>query len=342
MARPIAFRLPPARVLAALAFVLVSLASLGFAGCEDLTGPSGGGGKSSLTLSNLWPNEDGRYWRYDARTAMLEQDAFAPLPPGSNVPPITLAAVREMLKEPVTEQPGFADEYEFLLQFDGQITTGSGVTAQWLREIYPWTSPGLRALPAAGPGERFLQRLAAARPDLRARLAAIAPAGPEADIRRFGPYFIHGYAWRKTPAWIGTYGDVDTLLAWKFLEAMVRPGHTFSHRLVPSLATDIWLHASVERRVAVQTPDGETVSNAIEVLYLIDFGVSSETDAMGNVLGRYRMFDYGTVTYAPGVGPVRDYERRFAYIGQGSTLGAVLLEMDLTDTGLAPVTIASR
>lgn len=342
MARPIPFRLPSARVLAALAFVLVSLASLGFAGCEDLTGPSGGGSKSSLTLSNLWPNEDGRYWRYDSRGATLEQDPVELLPPGSNVPPITLAAVREMLKQPVTEQAGSVNEFEFLLQFDGEITTGSGVRAQWLREIYPWTSAGQRALPASKPGERFLQRLAAARPDLRARLSAIAPSAGEGDIRRFGPYFIHGYAWRKTPAWIGTYGDVDTLLAWKFLEAMVRPGHTFSHRLVPSLASDIWLHASVERTRAVQTPDGQTVGNAIEVLYLIDFGVSSQVDAMGNVVGLFRMFDYGTVIYAPGVGPVRDYERRFAYIGQASTLGGVLLEMDLKDTGLAPVTLAAR
>lgn len=342
MAPPIPLRSRPARVFAALAFVLAALATMGFPGCEDLTGPSGGGSKSSLTLSNLWPNDDGRYWRYDSRGVTLEQAAFAPLPPGSNVPPVTLAMVREMLKEPVTEQVGSVNEFEFLLKFDGEITTGSGVTAQWLREIYPWTAPGQRALPAAKPGERFLQRLAAARPDLRARLGAIAPAAAEGDIRRFGPYFIHGYAWRKTPAWIGTYGDVDTLLAWKFLDAMVRPGHTFSHQLVPSLATDIWLHASVERVRAVQTPAGETVGNAIDVLYLIDFGVSSQVDAMGNVVGLFRMFDYGTVIYAPGVGPVRDYERRFAYIGQASTLGGVLLEMDLKDTGLAPVTLAAR
>jgi len=342
MRRPFPLRKRTARVLAALAFVLASLATLGFPGCEDLTGPAGGGSKSALTLANLWPNEDGRYWRYDSRSAMLEQDAFSPLPPGSAVPPVTLAAVREMLKEPVTERPGGADEYEFLLQFDGQITTGSSVTAQWLREIYPWTAPGLGTQPAASPGERFLRRLADARPDLRARLAARAPSAATGGIRGFAPYFIHGYAWRKTPAWIGTYGDVDTLLAWKFLEAMVRPGHTFSHRLVPSLASDIWLHASVERMRAVDLPGGETVSNAIEVLYLIDFGVSSSVDAMGNVLGVYRTFDYGTVVYAPGVGPVRDDERRFAYLGEGSTLGAVLLEMDLTGTGLAPVALAAR
>lgn len=342
MVRPIPLRSRPARICAALAFVLVAFATTGFPGCEDLTGPSGGGSKSSLTLSNLWPNDDGRYWRYDQRGATLEQDAFELLPPGSNVPPITLAEVREMLKKPVTELPGTANEYEFLLQFDGEITTGSGVTTQWLREIYPWTAPGLRALPAASPGERFLQRLAEARPDLRARLTAIAPAAAEGDIRRFAPYFIHGYAWRKTPAWIGTYGDVDTLLAWKFLDAMVRPGHTFSHQLVPSLATDIWLHASVERVRRVQVPGGETVGNAIDVLYLLDFGVASSVDGMGNVLGVYRAFDYGTVTYAPGVGPVRDYERRFAYLGQGSTLGAVLLDMNLAGTGVSPVPLAAR
>lgn len=315
-----------------VALCVAALATLGFPGCpENVTGP---GSSDALTMSNCWPNDDGRYWQYASASQMLESEAFAYLPPNAQVPEVTLADARALLAQPVVAVPGSLDEYDFRLQFDGSMTTQSGVTAQRLVESFPGGPVAAGAAGDAALAERFLGRLAAARPDLRTRIARLAPAAAEGRPLHWAPYLIHGYAWSKVPAWIGTYGDVDTLLAWKFLESMVRPGHTFRQRLVPSLASDVWLNASVERQVSVQAPGGGTVANAIEVLYLLDFGVGAAVDAMGNVTGLFRTFDYGTVVYAPGVGPVSVVERRFAYRGQATTHGLYLLEMNLGSTGV--------
>lgn len=323
------------------AMCLAALASLGFPGCpENATGPSGGA-SNQLTLSNCWPNDDGRYWRYRTTWRSLEPESFAPLPPDTPVPAITFGLARALLDDDVFVWNGGVADYTYRLQFGGLLTTGSGVTAQNLVEELSNV-----VVDRAGHGATFearlLDRIAAARPDLRARLARPG-AGPGGADGRWAlqPYFIHGYAWSKTPERIGTYGDVDTLLAWKFLEANVRPGSSFRHPLVPSLADDVWLSGVVERTVAIHLPDGSRSASAIEVLYVIDYGTSYATDAMGEPVGVYRTFDYGRVTWAPGVGPVRDLERRLAYLGDGVTHGMHELELNLEDTGVvAPALLA--
>lgn len=335
----------PARAVTVPAVLcLAALASLGFPGCpEDVTGPGGGDNSGTLTMSSCWPNDDGRWWLYHVAMQPLVVEPFEYLAGNVAVPEVTFATARALLGDAVTPQPGTLQEYPFQLQFRGRITTDSGVEAQNLTELVPIRQPSLRAAGPSRSGVRFLASLAAARPDLRARIAALAPAAaPAADggVAYWYPLFIHGYAWIKGPAWIGTYGDVDTILAWKFLDAMVRPGHTFRHQLVPSLANDVWLNASVERRVAVDVPGIGVVKDAIEVLYVLDYGVAASVDAMGNIVGSFRTFDYGTVVYAPGVGPVKDVERRFAYIGKNTTHGLYDLRLDLTSTGQAPVMLA--
>lgn len=332
----------PRRARAALVSAVLctaALATLGFPGCpDDVTGPTKGGGSSGLSMSNLWPNDDGRFWLYRTYSSSIEPEPFEYLPPNSTVPEITLGAARALLAQPVTAWGGVTEQYRFQMQFAGTMTTGSGVTAQFLAESYPdivlsAASPTGSAFP-----ERLRDRIAEARPDLRARLGR--PGTGVAGRLAAGPLFIHGYAWSKTTARIGTYGDVDTLLAWKFLESNVHPGHTFRHPLVPSLASDIWLLASVERLVTVDLPDGGRVRNALEVLYVIDYGVGVAVDAMGNVTGQYRQFDYGKVVYVPGVGPVSDLERRMAFLGANMTHGYQELELRLESTGLAPVMLA--
>ncbi|MCC6349538.1 MAG: hypothetical protein IT347_08105 [Candidatus Eisenbacteria bacterium] len=322
------------------ALCLAALATLGFPGCpEDVTGPGGGpGDPNSLTMSNCWPNDDGRWWLFETTLQPLEVEPFELLAANATVPEVSFGLARALLADEVAPVAGALQEYPFQLAFQGRITTESGVEAQNLTELVPVRGPNLRATGPMRSGSRFLASLAAARPDLRARIAALAPAAaPATDggVAYWLPLFIHGYAWIKGPAWIGTYGDVDTLLAWKFLEATLRPGHTFRHQLVPSLASDVWLNARVERRLAVEVPGIGRVGNAIEVLYLLDYGVGYATDAMGNVVGSYRAFDYGTVTWAPGVGPVRDVERRLAYVGRQVTHGLYDIRLDLTSTGVS-------
>jgi hypothetical protein len=324
--------------------VLAALATLGFPGCpeEDVTGPGGGGSPTALTMSNCWPNDDQRYWTYATTYRDLADEAFTYVPEGQPPATVSLDVVRRLLDDSVPQGTG-AIQYLFGLHFDGMKTTHSGVTAQNLVESFPPITTAGAAIPFAAE-DRLLARIAEARPDLRARIEARRPgllarlrlAGPIGGgvLLPRGPEFIFGYAWIKTPAWIGTYGDADTLPAWRFLEADVHPGHQFTHQLVPSLASDVWLRASVERKTTVVVPGGRTVSNALEVLYLVDYGVSSATDETGNVIGSFRAFDYGTVIYAPGVGPARVHERHMGMAGMTRTHGMTELELTLQATGL--------
>ena len=325
------------------ALCLAALATLGFPGCpEDPTG-SGEGNPNLLTMSNCWQNDDGRYWNYATMMRYIEPQELIYSPAGQPVPEVTTALAKQLLGKPISFVPGVPNEYQLRMQFQGRLTSGSGVEAQHLVEIF--TAPVSIRPSATSPrfGRDFLERLAQARPDLRARLAAegvsIArhadPFRPEGNAY-MPPYFIHGYVWLKGPAWIGTYGDVDTMLAWKFLEANIRPGHSFRHRLVPSLADNVWLLCEVDRKVQAVVPDGKTVNNAIEVIYVIDYGVGEATDETGSPIGGYRTFDYGRVTYAPGVGPVVDLERRYASMGQNVTMGYAELRLDLLSTGVNP------
>jgi hypothetical protein len=48
-------------------------------------------------------------------------------------------------------------------------------------------------------------------------------------------------------------------------------------------------------------------------VYLVDFGVSAATDETGIVLGYFGTYAYGTVSYAPHVGPIASYERDFVW-----------------------------
>ncbi len=325
---------PSSRWLAATArfgLLAAALATLGFPGCPaDVSGP-GAADPTTLNLTNLWPNDDGRAWTYHATWEQADYSGTVYLPQGSTVPEVSLGEVRWMLSQPFDAVPGATQSYDYTLQFQGDITTQSGVTAQDLRESYA----GPRAFADAGAAGRFesrlLARIAEARPDLRGRLAK--PASADLTVL-LSPYFIHGYAWIKGPLWIGTYGDVDTLLAWKFLGHDLHPGARFDHQLVPSLADDIWLRAMVEGQTIVNVPGYGRVRNALSVVYLIDYGVSAATDGNGGTLGVYRVFDYGRVVYAPGVGPVSDFERRYAYVGAERTLGLHELALDLSSTGV--------
>ena len=67
------------------------------------------------------------------------------------------------------------------------------------------------------------------------------------------------------------------------------------------------------------------------------------SDEAGNARGHFRTFDYGTVVYAPDIGPVSVVERRFAWAGGEDTFGTWELDVSLlsTGTGAAPA-IAAR
>jgi hypothetical protein len=328
-----------------------ALATMGFPGCPDDPTASGDGNPNTLTMSNCWPNDDGRYWTYAAMLRYIKPQELIYAPVGQHVPDVTTELAKQLLGKSIAYEPGVPPEYQLGMKFEGRLATESGVEGQNLAETFFARSPSLGAINSSRFEQDFLERLAQARPDLRARLAAagvkIAPqSGPfrPEGLTFLPPNFIHGYVWVKGPSWIGTYGDADTILAWKFLESNVHPGHAFRHQLVPSLASDVWLLAEMDRRVQVEVPGGKMSNNAIEVVYVLDYGVSEATDNEGNPVGSYRTFDYGRVTYAPGVGPVVDLERRYASMGKNVTQGYMELRLDLTDTGVVtpPALVAAK
>jgi hypothetical protein len=232
----------------------------------------------------------------------------------------------------------------YRLQFDGMLTTMSGATGQNLVETFEAVPPAKPARPAsaARPNAAFLARLLRARPDLQDRIAGAAPGASDSpmDTPQLLLLFLDGGAWVKSDQWIGAYGDLDTLLAWKYLESDLSPGHEFSHQLVPKIASDVFLHGRVQRRLTWNTEVG-THENALECLYLIDYGVSTATDQDGLPIGFFRDIDYGAVVYAPEVGPVYCYERVLVTVGD--TLGPGLgdARLQLVGTGVAPATDAA-
>ncbi len=327
--------LQPSRARAALpvALLAAALAAPGLGGCAGDPARPGTDDPDALTMSNCWPNDDGREWVFAATSRELLTGAFAYLPPGVPVPAMSMDDVQRLLDQPVAgASPRF--DYGFRMRFEGTTVTASGVRAQDLREalLYP-RAPGF-----VGGEESFARRLARRVAEVRSgpvRPGAL-PASTAPSGALLSPLFVHGDAWAKGPAWLGTYGDVDTLLAWKFLDASLRLGHTFEHRLVPSLADDVWLRARVGRVRTITVPGLGTTAEALEVLYLVDYGVSSATDPQGTLVGRYRVFDYGRVLYVPGVGPVRELERRYAFLGRTLAPGLQELELALRSTALHP------
>jgi hypothetical protein len=232
-----------------------------------------------------------------------------------------------------------ADTTLWRFEFDGMITTESGAIGQ--RVI----TGIIDAVPASGraaaPGSEFLRRLALARPDLRERIAKLAPEAPAARLVSFEPVFLDGYAWAKTPVNIGGYGALDRNLSWLYLEARLRPGHAFILPLVPSIAHDVFLYGLMLPNRRVLTPAGEFT--AVTCLYLIDYGIAEATDTTGNPLGYWRTYEYGLVAYAPGVGPVFAYERRMLTTGAPEPVGwgDLTLRLSSTDDGArAPIRIA--
>ena len=98
------------------------------------------------------------------------------------------------------------------------------------------------------------------------------------------------------------------------VESNLAPGHEFSYQLAPSLTNDAWLHCRVVRRVNVDTPAG-SFSDALEMLYLVDYGVLTYTNLIDPQVEYARTIDFGSVVYAPNFGPVYCCERNLVFVG---------------------------
>src|SRR5262245_16311308 len=259
-------------------------------------------------LDGLWPNEDGRSWSYVYRFEHNEFSMPTLYPTKEEVPD---APTPEEILPLLETSPDFAtvENGIYGLVFQGQTTTASGATGQNLVEsLGPAGGASGRIAPSFR--ERLLARLTRVRPDMRGRIATLS-ARPD-DLDQL-PLLIHGGAWEKTLEHIGTYGDVDRELAWQFLGADTKQGATFTFQLVPSLADDVFLTAwVVPHRLRSEGSKGR----AVEVAYVIDYGISDARGPSGEPLGYSHAVGYGTVTYVPGVGPIAAIERPIVSIDQ--------------------------
>jgi hypothetical protein len=289
---------------------------LALAACHDETGDD-----PRSALWGLWPGEDGSAWSYVYEERVWgELLSLATYPTAGEVPPApSLAEAAALLGSHAVVEPYETKQATYELELRGLVTTMSGVTAQ--RLITRMQTGALRQRDGTDGrgGSALLAQLRAARPDLRAKLDAEHGApDPRTDPipypLAFIPVLLDGYAWARTPDWIGGYGDVDRQPSWRYLEANLEPGAEFTFQLVPSLTDDVFLHSRVLARTTVETPAG-MFPDAVVCLYVIDFGVSTVRGDDGTVFGYYQVFTYGTVAYAYGVGPVASYERPLVSTG---------------------------
>jgi hypothetical protein len=273
-------------------------------GCGGPTRP----GLPDPTLDNIWPNADSTGWTYQTTFRVwgfLWPDTMYASPEDVSPAP-TLDEVAALLSaHSIGESPESWDG-TLRLEFDGEATTPTGKTGQNLQETVFLAET--RSLPRRlHPGEGFLTSLARARPDLRGRLATdLDRSGQLLETPAFSPLLIHGGVWEKSDSAIVTHSFIDTIPAWKFLETPLVTGHEFTHPLGRPFGDNMFLRARYGRIGRFQTR-GRHYENALEVLYLVDWGIGT----VGDELGYYRFFDYGTVVYVPEIGPVFSYERKY-------------------------------
>jgi hypothetical protein len=336
--------------------LLLVLACLGFVwACEEDT-PVGTTPPPDPTLENLWPNDDGRSWTYSLQPRLWDIPTFTVYDSISQVPPVTLDDVEVLVLSHPIGANTVIDSGIFRLVFDDSLVTPSGARGQNLREELYLSQPSPQPVATSGANAgswtevansqtTFLQRLARARPDLLPRLAAVHPelaarqaSGTNTPPRLdevWLPLLLHGGAFEKTSEHIGNYGVLDLLLAWKFLERNLTPGHEFTHQLVPVLADDVFLHARLRAPRTVQGPAG-VFEKALEVLYLVDYGIGTVVDSMGTDVGFTRIFDYGLILYAPTIGPVGGYERSIVGVGDPPNTGIGDTRYELIGTAPLP------
>jgi hypothetical protein len=254
-------------------------------------------------MDNLWPNEDGNSWTYEWTRRIWDAPPLTTYGDPDSVPDVpSLDYVEGLLGEYTGEAEGDTTSNILRLEFDGIcVSDMSGASGQCLDATAFYRLNG--DIAQISFEDAFFGRLSQARPDLAPALAARHNDGA-ALLARY-PTILHGGIFEKTAEYIGGYGDLDTELSWKYLESDISTGHEFVFQLIPSLASDVFLHCRILGRGTLETKY-DTYRNAVECLYLIDYGIY-ETGLIDPMYGR--AFDYGTITYAPGAGPVMSYER---------------------------------
>jgi hypothetical protein len=219
----------------------------------------------------------------------------------------------------------------YRMRFDGDSTTMSGATAQALGDTAYFPEATL-----AAPGDMISTRAFLATHVMQRAAVSGAVRGGELGILNdivLTPYpiLIHGGAWEKTDEYIGTYGDIDTDVAWKFLEADLCAGSEFSFEIFASEGGGIYVHCRVLGSTGVETEMG-TFENGLDCIYMVDLAIMTYGGGYG-AFGYRRHITYGNVIYVPDVGPVYSYERFMVCVGSTLSSGLGDMELSLIATG---------
>ncbi len=273
----------PARTAGAAWLACAILLTAGCGKDDAPTAPAGTNPIIPIAAADAWPHENGRAfeYRFVARAATTPSTVVYPTP--GEVPGVTLDQVAALLETP----PSFTLVQEttsgYVLTFQDSMTTGSGVRGQaLLAAVTPYPIPVAT----------------------RAR-----PPGTAAANGVFGvPRLLRGGTWRLDGSRIGLYGEASTEPVWIYLDGSLADRTAWQARLLPGLADDVVMRARAWQTVNVDVA-GFRREDALDVHYLMDYGVTAVTDENGSVFGYTRRFDYGRVVWAPGVGPVYVYER---------------------------------
>jgi hypothetical protein len=256
----------------------------------------------SANLKNIWPNADGTSWEFD-HVARLLEGSWILYPTKDAVPKVPVpdwSMVAEVVSSAPSGDALATETGTFTLTFDGTITTQSQVTAQNLREELVVDYRSGFDLASTDCDRAVIDRARTVRTLLTR------PDGAPAEGS--APIMIHGGPWKRTSSLIATYSDGSALPAWTFLTSALRVGSTFSQQLIPWLARDVYLHGVVYRQISVETEVG-TFKKALDCLYVIEYGLTTVTNAQGEAVGYVRTIDCGRVIYVPNLGPVYSYER---------------------------------
>ena len=254
-----------------------------------------------VTMDQLWPNENGRAWRYDQRYQSF-----------GIVPQLVDNQVR--------------------LIFEGATVAPDGIDTQYLRHEL-LSGPAASAARAEEIADPFLRVLWQARPDLRSKIRNSLDGNPCPGDAPAGAYalLLNGeFAYLKTGSEIAAWRcNLANTRSWRWLTSNVSIGSTFVLQLIPDLSNNVFLHGTVAAAEPVTVPAGN-YPNCVRVDYLIDYGSSICVDEEGNPGGTSRAETRGYIHYAPDVGPVQSFEE---FIPEAEVIGSCVSSVGVGEVG---------